>query len=233
MGGQPSGLTSVLDLINMAGRYLVGMTRWRYLEGVDYTLGTTASQSYITLPTNFASAVSLVGMTENIVAEWVDRDAIAQMRASGSSTPALGVYYVAISYAVPAVTDPPSSSAPVARLELYPTPSATSASVFRLVYRAGWADLTGDDQYVPVPPNNIETLFLQILAAFGRGSHREETGTIDERLAAQIVAGPIYRAALKEDKTKQVDHGYMRGALSNVAGLRDPLRPSYFTISGP
>lgn len=225
LGGTPSGTAGVLDLVNLAGMHLVGMTRWRFLEGADVLLSTVASQEYIDLPSNFSSPLSICGVSINADIAWRSREVLARMRQDYVVTDNGGQYFVAVEHAAATGSTPPT-----ARLSIYPAPPNTEADVFRLTYRAGWAKLTSDADYVPIPIW-AEALFLRILGAFARGFHREEQGSVDARLA-EIQAGPIFSAAVKEDKTKQIDHGPMRGAI-HQSGWRDGNFPRYWTSTGP
>lgn len=226
LGGTPTGVAGVLEIANLAGHHLFSMTRWRFLEGADVFLSTVASQDYLSLPLNFSSPISLCGVTINADIEWREKSVIAQMRQDYLvSTDNGGQYFVAVEHAAATGSTPPT-----ARLAIFPTPQATTANLFRLTYRAGWANLTSDSDYIPIPIW-CEGLFLRVLAAFARGLYREEQGSTDARLA-EIQAGPIYAAALKEDGSKQIDHGPMLGAI-HQSGWRDGSFPRFWASTGP
>ena len=225
LGGQPSSQAGVLELVNLSGLHMVGMTRWRFLEGADVLLSTVADQEYIDLPSNFSTPISLCGSTINSDVAWASREDIAMMRQSPSVSGNGGVYFFATSFSAATGATPP-----VPRLEIFPTPESATTDQFRLVYRAGWAALTSDSDYVPIP-EYCRALFVRILGAFTRGLHREEQGSVDARLM-EIRNGPIFAAAQKDDKTKQVDRGLIRGSIYQ-SGWRDGAYPRIWTSTGP
>mgnify|MGYP001559722213 CR=1 FL=1 len=207
LGGSPDPVLSTLQLVNMTGKHFVSMTSWRYLEGVEATLDTVLSQTWLALPANFKSPIALYGATSNAAIEWTTREALNEMRAQ--STPAgTGGY----TYAVVETVAATGSTPPTTRLAIFPPSSTTASAVYRMVYRAGWANLTADATYVPIPVWG-ENLFETLLMAFARGLQREEQGSTDKRLE-EIARGRIFRNALHDDRTKQPEHGRIQGAIA-------------------
>lgn len=206
LGGKPDAVLPTLQLVNMTGKHLVSMTSWRYLEGVALDLDTVASQEYIDLPTNFAAPISIESVSSANPIVWTTREALNVMRSTSSVTSTNGYTWVAVETVAASGSTPPTT-----RLAIYPTPADTATGVYHLVYRAGWANLTSESDFIPIPVW-AETLFVQVLKSFARGLQREEEGSADDRLAA-IQQGIIFRNAMREDRTKQTDHGQIRGAI--------------------
>lgn len=224
LGGQPSLLTSVLQIVNLAGQHMVGMRRWKYLEGVEVFVGTVAGQEYLSLPANFSEAVSMVSANDGIRVVWTTRDRINEYRSSSVASADASCFYVALSTLASSTNTPPTP-----RLETWPTPASTNASRFRLVYRAGWADLSTDSQYVPIPEWS-RALFMELLEAFAKGMHRAEQGSLGDRLSA-VQASPTYQAAIREDESKQTNYGMITGAIPYTGDERYYRR--FWRATGP
>ena len=225
LGGIPDPVLSTLQLVNMAGRHLVGMTSWRFLEGVEATLDTVAAQTYIALPANFSSMVSIEAADGAERIEWTTREGMNALRTDQSASGGGGLTYAVVETVAASGTTPPTP-----RLAIFPP----SAATYRIVYRAGWADMTGDGDHLPFQVQEIETLYILILQAHARALQREEQGTLSMRLA-EIQGepnrpGPVYRAALTADRRKQRDHGQIRGAIhARRRGVRVWPFPGYST----
>lgn len=209
LGGTPGGITSTLQLVNMAGRALTRMTAWRWLEGAEVDLDVVADQGYVVLPANFSKPISLVQASARGEIEWITREEmVARRQRLAPRTSDTGCVYVAVSTAAGSGSTPPT-----ARLEIDP-PRATSATAyFKLVYKAKWIDLSDESDYVQVP-DWCEDLYIAILQAYARGFLREEDGTFDLRMAA-LRGGQTFKDAIREDKSKQTSWGPIRGSIAD------------------
>lgn len=223
LGGALPGDFPLLVACNMAGRFLCQMTAWRFLENAETLLSTVISTNYIVLPANFGQVISLRGTTDNADVEWVGREQMNDLRA-GTSSGTDGFVYAVIETAAQSGITPPTK-----RLAIHPTPTASTSNLYRLVYRAEWAELTADEDEIPLP-YFVETLYLRILQEHAEGFVRKEQGSLEQRLAA-IAAGPVFRAAMARDKTAQPDIGRIVGAIEQRRA-RFPL-PWTGTIGDP
>lgn len=98
---------------------------------------------------------------------------------------------------------------PQARIDLSSDPTADLEDAITIYYRAGWTHLNEDDDFVAIP-EWMETVYLQCVRAIARGYHREDMGTMDERLLI-IRKGPLMQAAWEQDDRTQTDFGMQRG----------------------
>jgi hypothetical protein len=223
LGGVPS-TPSVMTLVNMSGRYLVSMTGWRYLEGVEALLDTVLDQDYITLPSDFSEMKSMVptDITGTPVV-WVtrtDMNILRQQTITGS---------YGVTSAVLETVAARGATPPTPRIAISPAAASTATGAYRIIYRAGWADVTSDSGYIPIEPW-ADTLFKLILQTHARGFMREEQGILDERLALiSSPKSPVFRAALRSDRRKQTDYGNIVGAIGARYVRRFPQNNVYTT----
>jgi hypothetical protein len=226
LSGKADAALSTLTLVNMTGSHLSSMAKWRFLERKASYLSTTASQTYVALPADFGGMVSLAAVGTNTYYRPADINDINRMRSSG--IPSNGPPYL---YAIIGTT-PSGSTAQVQHLELFPTPTATTANAMSIVYRAKWVDLTADTDYIcPAPfPDYCKVLFIRILQAFARGLQEEEQGSLSLRLN-EMRGSPEFIAAAKQDRSMQPDMGEMQGSIPSWGETTSRL---YFdTITGP
>lgn len=206
-----SGLPSAtaMRLVNEAGRHVCNMHAWNFLKRPKTSLASVAGQAYIELPADFGSILAIEiegGFTHN----WKRTDAATFLRLESGVWDESGWAYWSILENA-ASTD---GTAPGPRLAIWPAPTTANASFAALRYRAKWADLTDDGDTVQLP-DFAETLFLQTVRAFARGYEEDEDVTLDERLAVTL-AGPIYRAARKQDADSQWYVGTLKGGAGDA-----------------
>lgn len=168
-GGQIDASIDLTQLVNDAGRYLVQMHDWAFLERPQATLNTVQDQAHLDLPSDFDKMLD-VGTTADNDTEGVKVLPADQFERIKSSeiTDLLDVY-LSLEWPAQAST---SVSAPGPRLAIYPTPSTSVTGKYWLNYRAGWIELTTGNAVANIPPA-IEHLLIQIVRAFARG---EATG---------------------------------------------------------
>ena len=221
LGNNPGAPLSTLEIVNQAGRHLVTMRAWKWLEGRTATLDTVAAQDYADLPADFGEPIALEVADRSYSVTWVTRQRLDCLRAAGNESGSIFSVFVSTRAA-----DEETPPTPV--LELSPPAPTTTVGYFNLSYRATWADLTSDQDYVPISPI-CDTLYKRLLQVFARGYTREEQGSLDQRLV-EIATGPVFRNAIRDDRRKQTDYGRIRGAISEYS--TEPFRlPT--TITGP
>lgn len=215
LGGQPSivsGMTRdqrIAEIVNQAGNYLFTKP-WRYRERTSRALNTVAQQSWVDLPSDVEDIIALIsraGLGWRV--ELTTPEHIEIIR--NMAEPALmdGVFYAALSrpWAQINGTTPlvDGSGLAAIRLELYPTPQATSADALTVRYRAGWqtvSDTTLETFIIPVPAY-AESLLIAYARSFAMAYE-------DEGLTARLMEidnGPIFSAAAIKDGLQQRDYG--------------------------
>jgi len=237
IGGQPSIVTGVTreqrlaEIINQAGQYLF-TKQWRFRERTARPISLVANQNWVALPGDAEEILTIVAKAG--VGWRVETTSPEQIELFRSSlTPALtdSIYYVAISrpWAQVGVTPEteivPGSAFPSARLEIYPTPSASSTDSMILRYRAGWNAVSGEtnsttaDSYQIAVPPYVEALLIAYCRAFAISYE-------DEGLAARLLEidnGPIWNAAAIKDGIAQRDYGRLP-AIRSGSFVENPSR---------
>ncbi len=164
-GGQVDASIDLEALVNDAGRYLVQMHEWAFLERPVALLATVQSQAYLTLPTDFDQLVA-IGNTASFLdtsVHLLPADQFEQLKASQVSNQ-LDVY-LALEWPTQTAT---TNAAGNPRLAIYPTPSSSQADRYWLNYKAGWIELTSTSAVANVP-EGIEPLLIQLVRAHVRG----------------------------------------------------------------
>ena len=210
---------SLLPLVNQAGNHLCEMHEWSWLIRPPQDLGTTVSQTYVNLPSDFREVIALDFGAASSGGEvhWGSLQDVSEWRRLGIGSSANVL--VSLSYA--ATMQP--------RLELGHTPSATSATFFKLSYRAGWAQVTSDTAFITVAPGGTgqvplwcEALYLLIVREIARG-WVHDMGPAPERLGG-VREHPFFHEAVKTD-SRQVP---VLGEMWRGDGHRN-YGPSFFT----
>ncbi len=196
LGGQPSivsGVTQnqrIAEIVNQAGNYLFSK-QWRFRERTGRPVSLVANQNWAAMPGDAEEIISLVtkaGLGWRV--ELTSPEQIELFR--NSMAPALldSVYYAALSRpwaqadnVTPLVA---GTAFPAPRLDIYPTPQATTNDAIIMRYRAGWTAVSGEtnavtpDTYIiPVPPY-VEALLIAYCRAFAVAYE-------DEGLAARLI----------------------------------------------
>lgn len=235
IGGNPSiaGTVSreqrIAEIVNQAGQYLFSR-QWRFRERTARPVSLVAGQNWAPLPSNVEEITSLVvkaGLGWRV--EMTTPEQIELFRTSATPATADGVYYAALSrpWAQSNGTTPlvAGSGMPALRLELYPTPQATTSDAMILRYRMGWEEVSGEnnawtpDTYqMPVPPY-VEALLIAYCRAFAVAYE-------DEGLTARLIEidnGPVWNAAAIKDGIAQRDYGRLP-AVRGGSLVNDPIR---------
>lgn len=210
-GGAPNAVYTDADttrdqIINDAGRHMVGLHPWPFRKRPPINLTVTSAQKWMDLPVDFGEVVSLIaadGM--NVDVYMSSAHEVESYRSI--NTPSTGSYYVA--YLSWPTQNSPTESMAGPRLEIEPV--GTSGDEFVLVYLAGWRELTQSGD-VPNIPLKLESLFSQYVQAFARyqdDNQFDAIFTIDE--------GPMVRARMNEYSRAQWQFGTIdNGAMQNI-----------------
>lgn len=167
---------SIIDAANEAGWWLAAARQWNYLRRNPYDLDLTADQSYILLPSDFSAVLSIAAnqLAHSLRMESIE--VVADFR-HGLSTGGYGGYIGAVVTPTVALTGPN----PEKRIEIYPTPGATLANAWRLVYRAGFTEVANGTDHI-ILPRFLERVFVDVVVAHLASSIRDGAD-LDDLLA--------------------------------------------------
>ena len=224
LGGQPSIVSGVsrdqriAEIINQAGNYLFSRP-WRFRERTSRPVSIVANRDYAALP---GDAEEIISLTVKAGIGWrVELTTPEQLELFRTSmAPALldSVYYAAMSRPWDVTAGQKFAEQ---RLELYPTPNASSNDSIIIRYRASWPELssaTADGYAVPVPPY-VEALLIAYARSFAVSYE-------DEGLSARLFEidnGPIWNAAASKDGIQQRDYGRLPAQRSGYY-VENPMR---------
>lgn len=184
-----------LHIVNMAGSALVNMRSWGWLVRPTAALNLVANDPTVQLPEDFGSIRTLYSTDETTShARWVSMDELAWRRSAQTQYTDNLISYVALSFARGGDR---YEAQPSARLEVFSTPTVSTAGVFRLLYVAGWVEVTSDDDELPIHPS-CDLLYLETLRAITMGLMKSHEGSISARLS-EIASGSPYRDAAAAD----------------------------------
>jgi len=186
---------------------------------IDFTL-----QPYsIALPDDCRDIIAIHG-TDSVQRHMTLCTLAEVLRAREASGPQNIHWYAAVAY---------SGSPPTPILEIGPGSGSNETGAFRIFYRSRWTTLRTDSTSIDVP-EFMESLLIQIVRAFARGYVREDSGSLDARLA-QIHAGPIFQAAKRSDGNIQPSFGKLRGGGPSIwrRGRASDFNETITRISGP
>lgn len=235
----PPGTTSAAvhaQIINEAGRALYNAWPWKFKERPAALLNLTISTAYVALPSDFGELASLNYVSQTTSIELTDFDTLATLR-NTNTTPAGFHYWAAI---VQPEQTAQTSTLPVARLELYPTPTASVTGALSVMYRAAWRELSDDTHYAAIPLW-AESLLVQYVRAFAEGY--DDAGAVEgmpirvlnvNNLVAEIEAGPLFQRATQKDMLTQPHYGVMTGGLVGSMGCGfDAMDQDQNTVAVP
>jgi len=215
LGGQPSivsGMTRdqrIAEIVNQAGSYLFTKP-WRFRERTSRALPVVAQQNYVALPADVEDIIALVskaGLGWRVELTTPEHMEIIRNMAE----PALmdGVYYATMSrpWAQANGTElGQGTGLPAIRLELYPTPQASTGDALTVRYRSAWQEVsssTNETSFIIPVPAYAESLLIAYARAFALAYE-------DEGLTARLMEidnGPIFSAAAIKDGIQQRDYG--------------------------
>lgn len=164
-GGQVDASIDLTQLVNDAGRYLIQMHDWVFLDRPQTLLSTTQDQAYIDLPSDFDKLKGIGNTATNdyFPVKILPPDLFERVKADDVSDQ-LDTYF---SLEWPDQTSTTAAQG-VPRLAIYPVPSATEANRYWLHYLAGWVELSANTAVanIPVP---MEHLLISLIRAYARG----------------------------------------------------------------
>jgi hypothetical protein len=213
-------LYDIDDLINAGIMRFVTARPWRWRER-SMLLNTVAAQNYIDLPADLAQLVELktVGTLTGTI-NLVTLEEIARMRATTPISNTL-IYWAALSW----TTQSSASGQPIPRLELFPTPDASTTGAFTGHYLYLPAILVNNNDVPNVPPSMLPALkacvVYHALEQMGADPKKkvEPAREAYERLLGQA-AGEA--GGLQRDLGKIIGLGSGRGRI-----VRVPVQVSY------
>lgn len=218
LGDDPDVL-SIVQVINTAGTLLAGMRKWKWLQRTSYSLGVTASQAYINLPSDLKSIQSIVSQENWESARWVNAAQLERWRRGDMGVPPNG-YVMLLAGGVA------GDNTAIHRLEIYPTPSADASDVFSMSYTAGWSPITSGTAASTnlTLPTYLEPLFYELLTAVAKSFDEEDSAGLTARIN-MIKSGAVYMQAVEHDGSTQPIISGIPGIFTDVADgntLADP-----------
>jgi len=237
LGGQPSivsGMTRdqrIAEIVNQAGQYLFSKP-WRFRERTSRPLSLIAQQDYVVLPADVEDIISLISKGGlGWIVELTSPEQIETLRVASPMTNAGSTFYATLSRpwadsSGAALVD--GTGMPAVRLEMYPTPQATTSEALTVRYRCRWqpvSDSTLETFTIPVP-TYAESLLIAYARSFAMAYE-------DEGLTARLIEidnGPIFSSPAIKDGIQQRDYGRL---LSNRVSPFRRERDAMASNSGP
>lgn len=200
-----------LWVVNAAGSELVNMRSWAWQQRPTTALHLRAGISYVELPADFASLVALYATDETLShAKLVSLEELTYRKATQSNYTDNIIRYLALAHAP---NDARGGGPPVARLEVFGTPSTTALSALQMLYRGRWGTVTESSDYLPMD-ESCDLLYVEILRAVAQGLQKGHEATVSRRLE-EIRRGATFANAAGFDIRRQADTPVfrMRGAV--------------------
>ncbi len=201
------------EIVNQAGRWLASVHPWKFLAGAETHIDFVANQDYALLPADTGEVLAIDradGFHSSF--EWTTQQGMVDLR---TTTPVAATFHW---WGVVVYTASATDKKPAPRIDLYPTPTTSLPSALKVRYRRKWAEATKDSDPLYVP-DYVEALLIQTAIAFGRGYVEEDVAPLDVRLS-QILAGPLYAAAVAQDGRIQRDYGRISGGAAEITSRR-------------
>ena len=189
-------------IIENAGMYLFSMHPWGWRRRPPVALDFIANQSWVTLPLDFGlGKIVGVSMNDNVTYR-VQTTTLSDVEFRRSTTIlSPSFYYVAPAWA-PQET---STSAMVARLEVYPTPTSEDIGAMSLTYMAGWTPLT-HGLHVANIPTEFDHLLIELVRAFAAYERTQDHSHVDA-----VDQWPTTIRLKQADGSVQANLGYIMG----------------------
>lgn len=183
---------SLRDIVNRAGSLFVGLHPWQWLRRRSAQLDLIQGQTYIVLPSDFAS-LTAIQYTNGLVNQFerASLSAILSLR-HASRVPQNPTYY---DFAWLAPVNGPMTQV----LELSIIPGSNDVGAVTIYYDAGWRVAQDDHDHLAIAPvPGMEVLYLEVLRAVARGWEEDDDASMSARIA-EIKASPIFLAAARAD----------------------------------
>ena len=196
------------NVINQAGKFFYSMHGWQFRERPPASLSFIADEEYIDLPPDFGEMIAYQtsdGLNQGI--QFTTSKVVAERRSTS--------VVVSQNYYWAAIVQPrqlnKKEAPPPPRIELWPTPSATSADALKVWYRSSWPELDDDDDVADVPWY-AEFIFVQIVRAFAEGFGEEYVAGNDvhDRLE-RLFESRAMRSAMESDGSLAPEYGALAG----------------------
>lgn len=206
LGGDAEVMSSI-EIINAAGETLVNMYEWNWLNRTSISLDTVEDQSYIDLPSAFAS---LDGVFSSQYSQ-----AVELVRPADMHLWRRGDYGSPRGYVAAVNTFQEADNSLTNRLELYPTPSSAEVGAFTMAYRATWNEVASDagDAVILTVGNHCQALFKTILIATAKGYEEEDNAGLEARIES-IARSHLFINAVGKDAGQQLIVGRIPGTHS-------------------
>lgn len=180
----------------------------------------TISFPYVAMPSDFSQLLHAQATnTQSYGFQLTTPEHLTNLRNTGISVASYHYYG--------ALVQPTDMS--VARLEIYPTPTATLRNILTIVYKTKW-DTLGTTSNTP---SYADAALVEYVRAFAIGYAENDFSGATAKLAG-VMQGTIYQAAVTTDGQQQAHYGPVRnGAISMVrrqSGVN--FRPS-LTVADP
>jgi hypothetical protein len=218
----------IVDVVNDAGWWLLGVHEWNWLAREPVSLDITAGQPYILLPTDLVSATEGVFALQSASRTFrpTSRQTLGRLSGDGVSQDQ-SCYYGAIVWPDTSL----NSGSINPRIQLSEEPTETVLGAFTLVYRAGWKEVGSDGDHIVIP-RWLERVFIEACVAHVGSAEQEARGSLAERLAQVMLMIP---GVSNLDSAIQDDYGPVTGSAATQAvgsgyewiGIETPSGPVY------
>jgi hypothetical protein len=171
-----------LQLVNDAGQYMLSLHEWQWCEGRSSEIELVEGTSEYAVPSDIIEVHFIVHNERTYDVNHVDWADL--VRRETISSPPSGWYTVALQSESGKTGDSvggQNDGIPRTKIRLFPAPEADGTAT--IIYRRGWSDLRTPDDVVGIPAF-METLYEQILRAFAKGLHQDDTASLHVRLDA-------------------------------------------------
>lgn len=180
-----------LYVLNAAGRHLAAMRAWSWLNRSRKVLGVQAGVSYVVLPGDYAHPRLLLASDSLLSSARVVSEEELAFREATQESPGDNIIRWC------SFTWDGGEGPPQARINLYPTPQTTTTSSLVLIYRAGWREVKGDNETLPLHPS-AELLYIDILRTIVQGFMKSHEATLSQRLNV-VEKGATFMNAAADD----------------------------------
>lgn len=146
LGGTPSADTTAADIVHDALSWLCDYFPWTWLRK-SMSLSLTSAQSYVALPVDWKQFQAAIRASTFNRMVPVTLEDIAALRANAIVTSTFDLYY-----AISITTQASATAAPIYRLEIFPTPTSTTANAITGTYLRIIPKMSGGTDVPDIPP---------------------------------------------------------------------------------
>ena len=210
--GPPPGDVSVTGLINAAGEELCTAHPWEWLKGARATLDIAASATVATLPTDLRSIVAVTKadtLTGRAIRSTLTE--LTYLRENTVNVSSWDDLYWAVSQ------DRTTAGPPVRQLEIWPSQATARTAHLVVIYHAGWATVSDDDDLLTLP-TWLEPLYLDFLKATALGWEEDLGADRTDRIDALTQSETFLRAV-----NRDADLDNAIGTMRNTSGTDNAI----------